>query len=56
MSDTGVMEDRMNDLLGRWARAIVEGHAPDPRTTQGVFLYSVIGIGIGWFLGMHGLL
>jgi hypothetical protein len=46
----------MSNLLDRWARAIVEGHAPDPRTRQGVILYSLIGIGVGWFLGMHGVL
>jgi hypothetical protein len=46
----------MSNLLDRWARAIVEGQAPDPRTRQGVILYSLIGIGVGWFLGMHGVL
>jgi hypothetical protein len=46
----------MGNLLDRWARAIVQGQAPDPRTRQGVIFYSLIGIGIGWFFGMHGLL
>lgn len=27
-----------------------EGRLPDPRTLRGVVIYTILGIGIGWFL------
>jgi hypothetical protein len=44
----------VNDLLQRWAQAIHEGRAPNPRTRTGFLVYFAIGFGIGWLLSNLG--
>lgn len=38
-------------MLRRLEEMMREGRLPDPRTLRGVVIYTMLGIGIGWFLG-----
>jgi hypothetical protein len=37
-------------MLSRLEEMFRNGRLPDPRTTRGLIIYTVLGIGIGWFL------
>lgn len=37
-------------MLSRLEEMMREGRLPDPRTLRGVVIYTILGIGIGWFL------
>ena len=37
-------------MLSRLEEMMREGRLPDPRTTRGLIIYTMLGIGIGWLL------
>lgn len=37
-------------MLSRLEEMMREGRLPDPRSLSGVIVYTILGIGIGWFL------
>jgi hypothetical protein len=40
-------------LLQRLERMFREGRLPDPQSLRGIIIYTVLGLGIGMFLGMR---
>jgi len=39
-------------MLDRLEELMRSGRLPDPRTLQGVAIYTALGVGIGWWIGI----